>query len=352
MKLLRFICVLVCFITVFASCSSDIDLYADYKDVPIIYGMLNARADTNYIKITRAFCGTNDNPIDANEVALISDSSNYPDKLYVRIIELKNTYGMQYQPTGRAFLLDTITIHNKEEGVFYSPDQVVYYTTESFNTNSESARYRYRLVVVKPDGDTVTALTNMVGDEDFSIVTRSLSFQSTPSEAFGNIYFRADGIAPLYEVGIQFNYLEQMAGHGIREKHVKRSFGTRPITEFNKIEGSENSYYLEYSVNWLFNALANAIGSDTIIDPEHPNVARYIDDFVITISAAGEDLYYYYLSNQAQEGNAAGFVSVYSNIEGGYGVFSSRSTIRKVVGLSKNTLDELYSKASWGFQEQ
>ena len=80
MKHFHIIPVVVLFIVVFASCSTDVEIYADYKDVAIIYGMLNHRADTNYVKITRAFCGTNDNPINAREVALISDSSNYPDK--------------------------------------------------------------------------------------------------------------------------------------------------------------------------------------------------------------------------------------------------------------------------------
>ena len=326
------------------------DLYADYKDVPIIYGMLNSRADTNYVKITRAFCGTNDNSIDANEVALISDSSNYAEKLDVRIVELKNAYGGHYNATGRVFQLDTITIHNKEEGAFYAPDQVVYYTTEPLNASSESARYSYRLVVVKPDGDTVTALTSMVGNEEFGIITGGVSFQASPTESLGKVAFMADGVAPLYEVGMQFNYHEQLVGQAMRQRNVHRSFGTRTLDQFYHVDG--NVYYLEYSVNWLFNALANAIGGDTIVDPEHPNVLRYFDDFVITISAAGEDLYYYYLANQGQEYNSAGFVSAYSNINGGYGLFSSRTTIRKVVRVSKKTKEDLYAKTSWGFIEQ
>lgn len=352
MKILRFIPIFYIFIVVFYSCTSDVELYADYKDVAIIYGMLDPNADTNFIKITHAFCGTNDAPINANEVALISDSSHYPGKLDVRVIEQKNTYGNQYQPTGRVFLLDTMTIHNKEEGVFYSPDQVVYYTTEPFNITSGGSRYRYKLFIVKPDGDTITALTTMIGNEDFAIVTGAVSFQSAPSDESGCIYFRADGIAPLYEVCVQFNYREQLAGQGMREKNVRRSFGTMPITDYNRVNLSENSYYMEYGRNWLFNALTNAIGGDTIIDPEHPNVVRYIDDFVISISAAGEDLYYYYLANQAQETNTAGFISSYSNIDGGYGLFSSRVTIKRVVGISNTTLENLYAKTSWGFQMQ
>ena len=350
MKYSRFILIFIFFIGVFYSCSTDVDLYADYKDVPIIYAMLDSRADTNYVKITRAFCGTNDNPIDANEVALIYDSSNYPGKLDARIYELKNTYSGAYEVTGRIIELDTMTIHDKLEGVFYAPDQMVYYTTEPFNANTESNKYKYRLVVVKPDGDTLTASTNMVGNEEFSIMSAGVNFQLAPTGDLGRIFFRADGTAALYEVAMQFNYWEQLAGHEMKQKHIRRTFGTRTIDQFINTGG--NSYYLEYSQNWLFNTLALAIGGDTIVDPEHPNVVRYVDDFVISISAAGEDLYYYYTTNQAQLDSPVGFVSIYSNIKGGYGLFSSRTTVKRVVNLSKSTKYDLYGKTSWGFQEQ
>lgn len=56
-------------LALFFSCTTDIDLYADYKQVPIIYGLLDATADTNYIKITRAFYVEGD----AYQVALNPD---------------------------------------------------------------------------------------------------------------------------------------------------------------------------------------------------------------------------------------------------------------------------------------
>ena len=350
MKYIRFILIFSLFIGVFCSCSTDVDLYADYKDVPIIYAMLNPMSDTNYVKITRAFCGTDDEHINAYEVALIADSCNYPSKLDARIIELKNTLGGSYEPTGRVMVLDTMMVHDKEMGTFYAPDQIVYYTTERFNANSAENSYKYRLVVVKPDGDTLTAQTSMVGNEEFSILTTGVTFQGAQTDMLGKILFKADGAAALYEVGMQFNYREQLAGHEMKRKNVSRAFGARTLDQFIHFEG--NSYYLEYSQNWLFNTLALAIGGDTIVDPDHPNVVRYIDDFVISISAAGEELTYYFLAGQEQDNNPVGFVSIYSNINGGFGLFSSRTTIKKVVRLSNSTKNDLYSKASWGFMEQ
>ena len=352
MKTYHFIIVFTLFISLLTSCSTDVDLYADYKDVPIVYAMLNPKADTNFVKITRAFCGTNDNPINANEVALIADSSNYPGKLDACIIELESTHGSLYEPTGRVITLDTITLHDKEAGVFYSPDQIYYYTAEPFNTGTNGSKYKYRLVVVKPNGDSLTAQTGMVGNAEFAIMTGGVGFQMAPTNELRKIMFRADDFASLYEVSMQFNYREQLAGQGMRKRHIKRSFGTRTIDEFHKLEGTENSYYLEYSVNWLFNALAVAIGGDTIYDANHPNVVRYIDDFVISISAASDDLTYYYMANQAQMDSPMSLITTYTNIEGGYGLFSSRTKIERVAKLSPTTIRELFGMSSWGFKEQ
>ena len=47
-----------------------------------------------------------------------------------------------------------------------------------------------------------------------------------------------------------------------------------------------------------------------------------------------------------------GPITAYSNIEGGYGLFSSRTTIEKKIRFSYGTLLDLYRKQSWGFIEQ
>lgn len=352
MKYFHFILIFTLSTTIFSSCSTDVDLYAEYKDIPVIYAMLNPKADTNFVKITRAFCGTNDDPINANQVALVYDSSNYPNKLDARIMELKSTNGSAYEPNGRILVLDTITLHHKESGTFYSPDQLFYYTTEPFNTGENGTKYKYRLVVVKPDGDSLMAQTAIVGNAEFAIMTGGVGFQAAPTNELRKIMFRADEFASLYEVTMQFNYREQKAGQEMKGKHIKRSFGTRAIDDYHRLEGTDNSYYLEYSVNWLFNALAVAIGGDTIYNPNHPNVTRYIDDFVISISAAGDDLTYYYLASQAQMNSPMSLISTYTNIEGGCGLFSSRTKIERVVALSPNTKRELFGMTAWGFKEQ
>ena len=331
-----------------ASCSTDVALYDDYKDIPVIYGLLDAKADTNYIKITKAFCGDNDHPIDANEIALVFDSSNYPGKLDAFFLELKSNSGQSFQPTGRKFFLDTLTIHNKLPGHFYSPNQKLYYTTERFNTNRDSDKYRYRLCVVKPDYDTVTSETSVVGG-NIAIGTPLVNFQSTPSEQLSRLIFSSTEEGVLYEVGMEFNYWEGHSGQPMTKKTVSWSYGARTLGEYESVEGADNLYWVYYSVNTLFNVMEHAIGNDTVWDVNHPNVVRYIDDFFIFVVAAGEDFFNYYQYLQTMQ-NGINLSTEYSNVNGGYGLLSSRIFVNAKAELSSRTRYDLFRKP-WGFQE-
>ena len=148
----------------FYSCSTDVDLYADYKDITVVYGLLDSGKDTNYIKINKAFLG----PGSAFDIALIDDSCNYPGKLDAKLIEYKSSVaGNNYQQT-RVLPLDTITIFNKDLGIFYAPKQLVYYTNAKLNNNTDNHKFRYELQIDR--GDTlITARTEMVGGTSFFV---------------------------------------------------------------------------------------------------------------------------------------------------------------------------------------
>ncbi|MBR4147088.1 MAG: DUF4249 family protein [Bacteroidales bacterium] len=331
-----------------ASCSTDVELYDDYKDIPVVYGLIDSQADTNFIKITKAFCSDNEHPINANEVAAIFDSSNYPGKLDAFFLELKSTHDQPFKPTGRQFFLDTLTIHDKETGLFYAPHQKLYYTTERFNTNSGNDKYRYRLYVVKPDYDTVTSETGVVGG-NIAIGTPGVNFQSTPSEQLSRLVFSSTDEGVLYEIGMQFNYWEEHSGQPMTKKEVSWSYGARTLGAYEKVEGTENLFRLYYSVNDLFKVMERAIGNDTVWDENHPNVVRYMDDFYVSITAAGEDFNNYYQYLQTIQ-NGLSLSSEYSNVKGGYGLLSSRIIVTSKANLSSGTQFDLFRKP-WGFQE-
>ena len=332
----------------FNACTTDVELYADYKDIPVVYGLLDASQDTNFIRINRAFSGNNDNPINAAEVALIADSSNYPGKLRAYIEEYTQGYGGHYQPTGYTIELDTITIHDKEDGIFYSPNQKVYWTDQPFHVNTETAKYRYKIFVHKGN-DTITAETNMVGGENFKIITESLGFMAEENDFTGKIKFRLADNAVFYDIKMVFYYRESVNGGPLTDKQVSYSFGVKTLDDLTQ----ENDwvYSASYGMNTLFNLLETAIGGDTVINENHPNVFRYFDEkpMKVFLSAGGDELYNYIQIN-SQTGYAQS-VPDYTNVNGGYGVFSSRINLVKDVLISSATQRDLYGKP-WGFVQQ
>ena len=343
----------------FNACTTDVELYSDYKDIPIIYGLLDASQDTNFIRINRAFSGDNDHPINAANVALIADSCNYPGKLDARILRYKNIYGNEYvldsqTPDSGIIILDTITIHDKEEGVFYSPNQKVYWTDKPINVNTETTKYRYKLVIHKGN-DTITSETNVVGGEGFKITTESLGFMAAENDNSGKVKFTLADNAVFYDVKMVFYYKESVNGGPMTDKEVSYSFGVKTLEDLG--QENERVYYVSYNVNTLFNLLEEAIGGDTVINENHPNVIRhlhYMDNegkkpMRIFLSAGSDELYNFIQIN-SQSGYAQ-TVPDYTNINGGYGVFSSRINKVKEVAISSPTLRDLYGKP-WGFTEQ
>ena len=349
MKKLLFSLSLLAGLIGFNACSTDVDLYADYKDIPVIYGLLDATEDTNYVRINRAFSGSNGHHINANEVALIADSCNYPGKLRAYIIEYKQGFGTTYQPTGDTLTLDTMTLRNKQEGIFYAPDQKVYYTTDKykFANNSGHAKYKYKIFVLK-DNDTISAETGIVGGEGFKISTYSLNFKAEPSDKLGKIKFTAADNAVFYDLEFVFNYHESINGGPMVDKQVSYSCGSKSVEELSVENGL---FFFTYSDNILFNLMENAIGADTVYDINHPNVVRSFDikPIQIKLSAGGDELY-----NYIQVNSQSGFsqtVPDYTNVTGGYGVFSSRINLVQEAMISSGTQKDLYGKP-WGFVQQ
>ena len=334
----------------FNACTTDVELYSEYKDIPVIYGLLDASQDTNYIRINRAFSSSNDHPINATEVALIADSCNYPGKLKAYIAEYIQGYGGHYQPTGVTLELDTITIHHKEDGIFYAPNQKVYWTNKPLNVSANGTKYKYRLVVQKGN-DTITSETDVVGGQGFKILTSYLGFMSEEVDNSSTIKFTSADNAVFYDVKMVFYYKESVNGGPLTDKQVEYSFGTKTLDELGK--ENDRTYYVSYGVNTLFNLLEDAIGGDTVINQNQPNVFRYFDKekpMKIFLSAGGSELYNYIQVN-SQTGYSQ-TIPDYTNINGGYGVFSSRINLVREVGISGRAQADLYGKLSWGFVQQ
>lgn len=336
MKYLRVAIMVLCLISFLVSCTQEVDVYAPYEEVPIIYGLLDANADTNYIKITRAFYALGD----ASQVAMNPDSSNYPGRLDARLTEYCNG------EMTRVIVLDTITIYNKQEGVFYAPAQKLYYTAENLCKNTSNSLYSYRLDVVFPH-DTISTRCDIVGNSGFKEQSLAFNFSKQYFGTHRPFKFYPAINAKIYQVQMAFTFMEQRSPDS---DSIPRTMIWDICTHEDSYFSSnmdEDCYVFTYRPESFYEVLGNFIGGDTSI----VGLSRFISDYPVEliITAGGDKLRKYVYYNDPANLITPGD-NEFTLIDGGYGVFSSRMTRRSRLRLAGETVPDLLEMTNWGFK--
>ena len=185
--------VLALLVGVMTSCDDKVHLAADYKDISVTYALLNKNDSIHYFKIYKGFL-TEDNAVEA---AFDWNNIYYPvDSIEVRLEE--------YSEGGtrlRTAVLDTTTRVQKQDGVFASPKQLLYYSTWKLDQDNT-----YRLVIKHLDtGEEVYATTPIVGD--FSVRNPQQTWNMN-LEKPSTIKFYAAEHAAAYDLYFYFYYVE------------------------------------------------------------------------------------------------------------------------------------------------
>jgi hypothetical protein len=171
------------------SCNEKIELIGDFVETAVVYGLLDQADSLHYIKINRAFIG----PGNALEIAQIADSS------YFTNVEATISEYLNGNLTRLWLLRDTILDNKDPNGVFYAPEQKVYYfktMPTGFNgviqssTNPQMTSLNpqaiYKIDIVLNDGAfSVSAETELVHGITCSNGTNSnlnLKFADNPGE--------------------------------------------------------------------------------------------------------------------------------------------------------------------------
>lgn len=313
MKKVLFFLMLVAGVFSVYRCSNEVDLYADYKDITIVYGLLDISDDTTWIKITKAFLG----PGDALSIAKNPDSSNYPYKVNASLTARKNSID---QPP---IYLDTITIHNKQAGdsVFYYPDQLMYYTTAAIDGDAA-----YTLKIEDAD-HSISAQTKVIKNFTITKPVNRISFTSN----VGEIEWYSAENGKRYEVELIFNYKELAPGY--TDTLDLQMYWFLSIEVSKDTEGGEKMQST-YAGPGFYTRVQAEI---PVID----NVKRWAGPVDVVISAASQEFHTYIEANGAS-GNLLQEVPIYTNVENGIGIFASRHTVDKSYQLSVQSENALY----------
>ncbi|MEQ8560878.1 MAG: hypothetical protein RID18_05160, partial [Cytophagales bacterium] len=119
---MRVLVILILSIVLFSACSTDLDVNADFRETPIMFGLINQSDSINYIRLQKAYSNQDGNAL---EIAKNFDSLYYDTtKVKLTLLELDRQNG----DTSEVDVLVPEYNEDKAPGDFAAPGQYVYKT--------------------------------------------------------------------------------------------------------------------------------------------------------------------------------------------------------------------------------
>jgi hypothetical protein len=322
MRYVKIILGAILLMPLFFACNSKLDVNADWKDITIVYGILNQNDTVHYFKITKAFLG------DGNALAYaqIPDSSYYKDSLEVKMEEYVDN---NLQST--LFNFQTVITTDKDSGIFYSPNQLLFKTSGHLNENA-----LYKLIIRnKKTNKLVTSQTAMIHhfEIDDPQALDQASFISTANSKV--IWYSAIG-GKRYQLNIRFHYIETLISD--TSNHVEKYVDWTAFKDVKSVDAL-GGRKMEFLIpgNSFFQVVGSHVAESNLYN-RLPRDVEYI------FSVDGDDMNTYLEVTEPTTGIIQERPS-FSNITNGIGLFSCTYNNRKdnplVLRLSARTLAEL-----------
>ena len=301
------------------ACSKDFNSNAPYKDATIVYGIINADDNVQYVKIYKGFL-TDGN---AYEAAQIYDSLYYFDKITVELEEYSNG-----RLVSRHVLDTTTAIPRDLNGDMAAPEQMLYVINQPINPENT-----YKLVITNnQSGRVVTAETSIVGET--MITSPSTQTVDITHTTTNSIKYKAAANAAAYTIVQTFNYIEKSKITGaITRKSLRRSITPSPTT-------STNYQYVPYA---LYEFICSSLEVDNTVN-------RYLllDSCVCIEVWAVNEPFYNYVQTSTISSSVVLDHLVYTNIQCEdddrvFGFFGSRRSVLNAYRLNQTSQDMIVS---------
>lgn len=322
-KLFLLLIILISFIY---SCKNELDVTDVWSENTIVYGVLNTADSIHYLKITKAFLGEGDNIGFAQN----PDSSQYHGELEVKIEEFSGINKIN------TFILDTITVYNKQVGQFYAPKQTLYFFKSKLR---EGLTYKLE-IKNKKTGNITTSHTYIVPSRIINSSGFYLSRPSMNNSVWGinstynyTIDFVPTTLGLITQIGINFYYKEILNSDtvikDIGELKLIQVTGTNniykdvPVVEVTK---SGQSFYNYINEKLKNNTINKKIG--------------YQIEIIVYVGDENYKKYYESMNNTSLLINEP---NVHSNITNGKGLFTAVSINKFKYYISTDMNNELTS---------
>jgi len=302
-----------------SACETDFEVNAPWRDITVVYGLLNQNDSVHYVKINRAFLGKEN----AQVMAAERDSSEYvPSDITVTIEEKVSTNPLTYS-------LTPVQDSNKQSGVFYAPNHTLY----SFVETNLDPSSEYKLVIKKnKTGEAVSASTPLI--QNFKFANTGFWNASKPKvnffhngqyQTFTQGKWKSAINGRRYQMTITFHYYEKPAGQPgpISHRTLDWVFPTQKAPDLNGGDEIGADINGEDFYKYVANKLKPISTSN--------NIDRCISGLDFMVTVGGEDLNTYLDVNEPSTGivqERPEFTNVFDgNGKEQAGIFSSRFSI-------------------------
>ncbi len=307
------------------ACTTDFEIADDWKEITVVYGLIDQSQTTNYIRISKAFLSEE---LSALEMASTADSLYYNANLVAKLQEYDGS-GNFRKDIGIERLNGEDVGLLKEEGIFANSPNTLYKTDYAFNED-----YEYRLYIETPNGNLVTASTPII--DDFRV--------SFPKEETKLNFLFDVGVSwnpaqdgEIYSLAIHFKMEEERIENGERVR-VPKTITWNLFSNFKKPDENFSSR-INYDIDSedFFRFIATSLDADDDV------LLREFVRMDFEFGVGSSEFKRFNDVKLAQFGiTSSQTVLTYSNIENGLGLFSTRynKTVNNVK-LEGTTLDEL-----------
>ncbi len=298
----------------FCSCSNDFELIEEKKEIPVVYGLLDASQNNQFIRLERAFADEN---ISGLEIAQNPDSLYYKDAI-VKVTNVRT--GVEYVFT--EIDGNDIGLVRDPDGVFATDPNTLY----TFPTGSMDLNYTddYKLTVLLKEEEFLTAETKVVNQPRFQ----------SPSSSQPNINFK-------YGTDFRIDFEHRDNGVLGDVRFVVR------LIEFD-VEGNTEEISIVWDVERAIdNGRTEVNGEDfyTLIASaleEKAGIRRSLVSVDLEIVSGGESISNFVNVGLANAGiTSSGETPVFTNLSRGVGIFSSKNRTIGVYGLTQQSQDSL-----------
>lgn len=301
--------------SLFCSCNNDLDIIDEYRDIPVVYSLLNKNDSIHLIRLEKGFLGEGNSLLFAqNPDSIYYDTS----VVVVKVFERKSNGG-----------LDTLICFPKydivkNEGLFTDEDHIVYQLNR-FTRNLDGSITYDSSITIKDDAIYTLEITNKLNGKVTKGSTKIVNslYQLT---LFPSTKINLASIFP-YNVRISSANNGKMYGLIMRIKYK----------EINNSNGYVFSKYIDYYLTNQVSRTSNGGEELTFLlngDPIMSFIGRSIApnssvkrpvtfvtaDFIFSVGS--EDFYNYVQINAP--GNTVNYIPDFTTLDNGKGIFSSR----------------------------